>query len=117
MVKENQKDFLQVLGYLFLRSGKIGKALVLFEALQQLSPADPQVSRSLCYTYLLTQQYEQALSQADKFLREASEGTSKKIGYLFKSRALWGLGQKEEARRMMTWFLDFKETRNAADSS
>jgi hypothetical protein len=116
-MKENQRDCLEVLGYLFLCNHKTEKALVLLEALQALSPSDPHVSRSLCYAYLINRQYEQALSQAERVLRETPEPENKEIAYLFKSRALWGLGKGEEARRVMNSFLDSRESRNVAESS
>ncbi|MFH0789729.1 MAG: hypothetical protein V2B13_19235 [Pseudomonadota bacterium] len=69
----------------------------------------------MSYTYLMTGKYEEAVFQAEKYLRKASK-PEKNIGYLFKSKAFWGLGQKDAARQMMTRFLKAREENRAENS-
>ena len=109
-LKEEQKEFLTLLGFLYLRYGKWEKARVLFEALQLLYPADPYFARSLSYAYLNLEEYRSALKQAEKLLETARDmGVDEaETACFLKSRALWGLGDQEKARKCIAELLDMK---------
>lgn len=70
---------------------------MLLEGLSVLTPGDSWVNRTLSYAYLRNDQYQECLDQLQRCLQTQNSRTSK----LIKVRALWGLGQHEEARRLL----------------
>ncbi len=108
-MKEDQKDFLLLLSYLFLKNGKNEKANTLLCALHGIDPEDSRVTLSYCYSSLLSGDYEKALELANVLLGEGNINRYKRLGLFMKSKALWGLGKEEESQYAMNRFLRFKE--------
>ncbi|CAM2005092.1 type III secretion apparatus assembly chaperone SctY [Acanthopleuribacter pedis] len=106
---EQQKEFLSLLGFFYLKNGKTEKAGVLFRALLELFPNDAHLQRSLAYTYLVQRKFEQSLLLADRFLDNPGSGPHKAAAFLIKSKAMWGLGQPESARQMLDRFIEYRE--------
>ncbi len=102
---EQQKEFLSLLGFFYLKNGKTEKAGVLLRALLELFPNDAHLQRSLAYTYLVQRKFEQSLLLADRFLDNPDSGPFKAEAFLIKSKAMWGLGQPESARQMLERFV------------
>jgi tetratricopeptide (TPR) repeat protein len=105
-LRGDEKEFLALLGYLYLRYGKWGKAVVIFEALQVLSPYEAYVFKALSFAYLQIEEHSKALDQAERFLSTVSRNSEREIGQFLRSKALWGLGETERARECLSGALD-----------
>jgi tetratricopeptide (TPR) repeat protein len=106
---ESQKEFLTILGYFFLQNNKAEKALIIFRALQELFPDDPYLMKAGSYACLVNGEHEDALHLAERWLREGPVDRMNEIGYLLKSKALWGLGRENEARETLNQFFHMRE--------
>lgn len=91
-------DFLSLLAYAYLRNGKAAKAVAVLEGTQVLRPRDPWISRSLAYAHLLAADYNRAIAQAERHVR--SHGADRGLD-LIRSRALFSLGRRDEASRII----------------
>ncbi len=99
------KDFLSVLGYLFLQNGKFARARKILLALHALHPDDPEVTRALMYGSFMAGFPAEALPLAEAYL--AAPGLSERdraLGTLLSGRILWALDRKEEARNLLKNF-------------
>jgi tetratricopeptide (TPR) repeat protein len=105
-LREDEKEFLTLLGYLYLRYGKWEKAVVIFEALHVLFPDEAYFSKALSFAYIRMEEYRKALDQAEKFLGAVSQNGEREIGHCLKSKALLGIGETEKARECLKWALD-----------
>ena len=72
-VDEELKDFLNVTGFVYLRHNKWDKARVLFEALHVLFPQDLYYAKVLSFIYLQVEEYEKALEQAERLIRQTKD--------------------------------------------
>jgi Flp pilus assembly protein TadD len=91
-------DFLSLLAYAYLRNGKPAKAVAALEGAEALRPRDPWISRTLAYALLLAQDYNRALSQVERHHR--AFGTDNGLD-LIRCRALYALGRRDEATRVI----------------
>lgn len=105
----DEKEFLALTGFLYLRYGRWEEARTIFEALQLLYPEDASVCKSLSFTCLKAGDYTRALEQAERFLGGAREPGDLQFGQLLKSKALWGLGDLEGARKLFKRASDIRE--------
>ncbi|CAM2065499.1 Tetratricopeptide repeat protein [Sulfidibacter corallicola] len=106
---EQEKEFLSLLGYFYLRNHKIDKAGILFRALLELYPNDAYLQRALAYTYLQQGKFEQCLLMADRFLDNPGSGSGKTEAFFIKSKALWGLGREDSARAMLNRYIEERQ--------
>jgi tetratricopeptide (TPR) repeat protein len=86
-------DYLIFLGGIYLRCGKIEKAMILFEAFHELSPGDGRHLLGLAYCRFATGDYESALELTGS-PGDAATG-------LLRARTLWALGRHDEAADVM----------------
>ena len=105
-----------VLGYFYLQNGKFDKALILFKALNELFPDDPYLMKSLSYAFLVNGEYENALHLTERLLQDAPTRREDDVGYLLRSKSLWGLGREDEARDLLKQFLRLREGTNEAET-
>lgn len=92
-MNENVSDYLSLLGYVLLRSGKHARAVVILEALLALEPQNHWARRTLAYGYLACGEYERSLAELDLLAASSQEHE-----LLIRVRALWGLERFDEAR-------------------
>lgn len=97
----DEKDLLKMLAYVFLQHQKYEEALTLLKALKVLFPEDFHVSKTLSYVYLQSGMFEDSLLEVEYCLSLPDADHDKVNLRLIKSRALWGMGEKEAARN--TW--------------
>jgi tetratricopeptide (TPR) repeat protein len=105
-------DTLSLLGYVFLMTDKLEKALSVFAGLAELYPDHAHNHRLLAYTYLRLQRYAEALPETEAALAAAAtddEARDKLL--LMKAHALWGLDRKDEADRLVEDFFAARATR------
>ncbi len=99
------KEFLWTLGYLYLQNGRQDKAFTMFNALCELYPDDAGLGLCLGYIQLLKGEFLPAIRRADKFLASGVDADEKRVGQMIRSRALWGIGRKKEARAITRRFI------------
>lgn len=102
-ISHRQKDFLVLLGYNYLKSNQLKKAIIVYQALYHLFPKSEEFSFCLSYLYLKQNQYEKALYYVEIYLTE-SKGIQK-LAYLIKSKALFHLGRLNEAKKCARIFI------------
>ncbi len=105
MSHEIFREFWALLGFTYMEHGKFDKARVVFELLKGAFD-DVNSLKALSYICLKTGRYEEALAYADAFIKRCEDEKKRKTAFLLKSRALWALGRREEARQYMKKFLD-----------
>ena len=100
-INEKQKDFLQIMAYVYVQSNQFEKAITIYKALWSLFPDSEKLAFCLGYSYLRTEQFEKALFYVDTYLSRNSSD----LGYLLKAKALSKLGRKHEAKEAIELFL------------
>lgn len=90
------RDYLCLQAWIHLRYQRVVDAIVILEGLAVLTPGDAWVHRTLSYAYLRNEDFQLCLEQQNHLLAQKSS-----TDRLFRVRALWGLGQKDEARRLV----------------
>ncbi len=89
-------EYLMLLGYLYLRHGQGARAVTALEAARIFRRDDRQLARSLSYAYLTAGRFDDCLRSLDDLNTNSDPQLA-----LLRSRALWGLGRQDEARRVM----------------
>lgn len=101
-INEKHKDYLFILGYLYIKNHQLEKAIIVYKALWHLFPESESPPFCLSYLHLHTRQFESALYYAEAYL--SHKNTS--LGFLLKSQALLHLGRNFEARKAIRHFLN-----------
>lgn len=96
-------QLLHSLGALYLRSGQQRRALIYLLLAIQIDLEDTALLRTLTNGFIATGDGERALAAIGRL--EQLEGSSMPLKFL-RSRALWALGAKDEARRCFREYLD-----------
>lgn len=95
---ESDLQFLAIMAYVYIQYGKAEQAVPLLKIVRRFRPHDGQTSRLLAFAYLRSGDYESCASLSRHLLAEAAaEGGSDDLERFLHCRALWGLGQREEA--------------------
>lgn len=96
---ERTRDFLAVIGYVYLQHGDAANAASVLEPVCQARPHDRGAARMLAYAYLQTKQFRKCLELTDYLL--SGHGSQEPLHvWLFRCRALYGLGRCDEAREL-----------------
>jgi type III secretion protein Y len=104
-------QLLHSMGALYLRSGQQKRALIYLLLAIQIDPVDAGLLRSLANAFIATCDGGRALAAIGRL--EQLEGASVPL-QLLRSRALWAMGAKDEARRC---FREYLNCRRAAACS
>ncbi len=110
-LNENCRATLRVLGYLYLRMGRIDSARRCFAALAAALPADVTarerswVERNLAAAALENNDNNAALNHLNNAMRGITMNTSDAALYLMKARALWRQGRHDEARQALNTYM------------
>ena len=102
-INNQQKDFLSILGYTYLKNNKLSKATIVYQALFHLFPKSDYFAFCLSYLYLQQKQFKKALYYANYYLANANN--IDKLGHLIKSQALFNLGRRSEAKECAKSFV------------
>ena len=100
-MEENYRDFLVVIGYVYLQHGATANAADVLETVHMTRPHDRCVARLLAYAYLQLRRYQECLDLTD-FLLAGHDDREPQHVRLFRSRALYGLGRQQEAKEYWT---------------
>ncbi len=101
MWQDEHKEVLQVLADVYLSQNQAGKAVIILEALDSLTPQNPDVLKALSAAYLALGRFESALESVDAFLRLGGLTPEAMPILLVRSKALWELGRTSEARESL----------------
>jgi predicted RNA polymerase sigma factor len=108
-LNDTQKEFLEILVYLFLRYNKFDEALALSLILAEYFPDQPLVHLSLAFAALQSGSPNTAADALKNVEPLAKSKELKKLFYILKSKTLWALGCDGEARSAFTHFLGIQE--------
>lgn len=101
-VSEKQKNFLQILAYMYVQNVQFDKAIIVYKALMELFPENDKITFCLSYLYLNTEQFDTALYYADTYLNRHPTG----LGCLLKGKVLFKLGRNYEAKETISEFFN-----------
>jgi predicted RNA polymerase sigma factor len=109
IMDDSQKEFLEILVYLFLRYSKFDEAFALSLILAEYFPGDSLINLSLAFAALKSNTPNMALQalQSAESLPKSKE--LDKLFFVLKSKVLWALGRDTEARSAYTHFLGMQE--------
>jgi predicted Zn-dependent protease len=95
-ISDQQKDFLSILGYTYLKNNKLGNATTVYQALFYLFPKSDYFSFCLSYLYLKQKQYEKALYYINIYFVNTTNPN--RLSHLIKSQSLFHIGRRKEAK-------------------
>lgn len=99
-------ELLHSLGYLYLKAGRARRSLVLLLLANQIEPDSTGILRTLTAALIENGSSQRALTALNRLAElEPEEGGAQA---LLRARALWTLGEENEARRC---FADYVTTR------
>ena len=96
-----EKELLQVLGYLFLEHDRADRAAKIYGALALFEPHDTYILKCLAYSLLRIGDYRRALAVTDDALASGMSAEDADLLQLIRGRALWNLKRHDEARLAM----------------
>jgi type III secretion protein Y len=96
-------QLLHSLGYLYGRHGQVKRGLVMLLLAASLSPDDTGVLSTLAHVLILNGSWHRALAVIERL--QSLGGHDNSSFLLLKSRALWGIGQRSEAKRCFGEYL------------
>ncbi|MDR3117093.1 MAG: hypothetical protein LBT98_00740 [Puniceicoccales bacterium] len=110
-MKGEDREFLELLGYLYLQYGKADEARIIYAVLVELSA--PQPLLTLAYAYCLSQtgQYAVALHHLDSLERAPFSLKERSAYLLLRGNVLWHLGKSQDSRQIFRQFLTVERQR------
>jgi tetratricopeptide (TPR) repeat protein len=97
---ERVRDFLVVVGYVYLQHGDATNAAAVLEPVcEARRPYDREAARLLAYAFLQLGRFQECLDLTDGLLGGPDPDEPLHL-WLFRSRALYGLGRRQEAREL-----------------
>jgi Flp pilus assembly protein TadD len=110
-VKDEDKDFLELLGYLYLQYGKYDAARVIYHTLCEL--VEPTAVMLLTYAYCLAADgsYAMALYELDKVKMGEFNPQELSGFHLLRGNIYWHLHRDREARAELQRFLEIERKR------
>jgi tetratricopeptide (TPR) repeat protein len=99
-MKEKRGDFLYLLGFEYLKHGKITEAITLLRALLIIEADDCKTLQAVAYCLLLRKDYGGAMEMAERAIAFSSR-KELRFTLLLKARALLHLGKVAEGRAIM----------------
>lgn len=100
---------LQVLANLMTGQRRDDDAASLLEFAHARDPENAEVHLALASVYLLLGRHTEALAFAERYLNAFGRPPPKVEALMVRSRALWGLGRRDEAQAAMDDYLALKQ--------
>ncbi|MDR0339953.1 MAG: hypothetical protein LBH53_00060 [Puniceicoccales bacterium] len=116
-MEATDREFLSLLGYLYLQYGRWDEARVIYSSLVELSEQKPLLL--LTYAYCLAQngQYAVSLHYLDRLNGKNFLPKARSAYRLLRGNVLWYLGRDEEARQELELFLQTERKRARLEPS
>jgi tetratricopeptide (TPR) repeat protein len=110
-VKGEDKDFLELLGYLYLQYGKNDAARIIYQTLCELDNPVPIIRLTYAYCVAAGGSYSVALHEIEK-VNVVEFNLQELSGYhLLRGNILWHLRRRREARKELQLFLEAENQR------
>ena len=106
---DSQREFLEILIYLFLRYNKFDEAFTVAQILGHYFPKDPFIALSLAFSALRSDAPNAAFDAIQNVENIQKNGELEKLFFVLKSKTMWALGKDIEARTAFTHFLGLQE--------
>jgi type III secretion protein Y len=100
-------ELLRSLGYLYAHHGQAERGLVLLLIAARIAPSDVGVLRTLAFALIEDGYGERALAVIDRLA--SLEPDASPMLQLLRSRALWAIGDKIEARRCFRSYVEARD--------
>lgn len=101
----HHRDFLEILGYLYLQYGKIDEANVIYHTLFELTEDRGIVALTYAYCLAKLGNFSQALNILKQILPEKLDSKEQSGYALLCANVYWNLGDEAEARRQFDAFV------------
>ena len=101
-----EKDFLQLLGFVYLQNARPDKAAVVLAALNAIAPGKTQVLLALALSQIRINKPVRALQTLDQL---AMAGGADAAFHLLRAQALGAADRGDEAAAAMATYLQFRE--------
>ncbi|HCJ12251.1 MAG TPA: hypothetical protein DHV51_04070 [Opitutae bacterium] len=98
---EQHREFMELIGYVYLQQNKMQEARVVYEALHVLFPKNAEIALALAYSFYALGQFKQCLDAFGGVVHD-------KESLILQSKACWGLGKKDEARALIKTYTEVK---------
>jgi hypothetical protein len=105
----SQREFLLLLGYLYIRYAKYDEALLVLQGMSKCLPNDSEIAIALAYACLKTERNHEAHDIIQMLELTPLRGKQEKLFFLLQSRILWALGRDVAARDALIHFLGIEE--------
>ena len=109
-MESNQREVLELLGYVFLQNARPEKAETVYAALLALEPRNARYALSLACAQVRNGKYEPALGQLDRMLER---GDISAPVHLLRGQALAKLDRHPEAARALQAYLAARQAEPA----
>jgi len=109
----SQRDFLLLLGFRHIQTGRMTEALAIYEVLQVLLPKDTKITQALIYVYLKIGQLDYALKELEKLNNPLN---SDSVTWLLRGQTLSRLGRTAEAAKAMRMYIRLRNTKTTFES-
>ncbi|MEM9280413.1 MAG: hypothetical protein AAGA96_01175 [Verrucomicrobiota bacterium] len=112
------RDFLSVMGHLYLVNGKADRAVTVYQCLHAELPDDDLVTLALAFAWLQDGEFSKALDLCEEVASNGRLSVEPPgLDLFIRAKALWGRGEQQEARRTMKEFLATGASRDALPDS
>ncbi len=105
MLDDRQQQFVKLLAHMQLEFHHPQRSLPLLQGLLALEPEDPETLKMLALAQIQLHQYREALETCQCYTTAIGQDGEHAPIRLLQAQALWGLGSEEEARQMLTGYL------------
>ena len=109
----SQRDFLLLLGFRHIQTGRMTEALAIYEVLQVLLPKDTKITQALIYVYLKIGQLDYALKELEKLNNPLN---SDSVTWLLRGQTLSRIGRTAEAAKAMRMYIRLRNTKTTFES-
>jgi Flp pilus assembly protein TadD len=110
-VRGSDREFLELLGYLYLQYGKVDAARTVYAVLVELSARRPILSLTYAYCLARTGQYAVALHHLDELGNIPFALKERSAYLLLRGNVLWHMGRRDDARLDLEHFLAVERRR------
>lgn len=111
---EDQRNFLALLGYVFLQNARPDKAAVVLAALDLMAPGDARAMLALAMAQLRSGKPERALDTLDRL---AMAGGADAAFHLLRAQALAACGRAPDAAQAMATYLRLRPASTTPSSA
>ncbi|MDR3316807.1 MAG: hypothetical protein LBS68_01885 [Puniceicoccales bacterium] len=114
-MERGDREFLELLGYLYLQYGKSDEARIIYAALFELADEQPLLTMTYAYCLVQAGQYAVALHLLETIDLSQFSPKERSAFLLLHGNVFWHLGRDAEARRELDRFLAIEKDRTLTE--